>query len=78
MPGLYIYSLGKCLISLKKERKNSMVITYLDAYNPNTKTWTKYNVNTYDEKKQNGSRIVLIYADGENLYTIEERYDAGG
>lgn len=55
-----------------------MVITYLDAYNPNTKTWTKYNVNTYDEKKQNGSRIVLIYADGENLYTIEERYDAGG
>ena len=75
MPGLYIYTLGDGVITLKNERVEQYITTYLDIYYPSENRWEKHNVNVYDSEKISGSALYVLYADGETLYTIEDRYE---
>ena len=75
LPGLYIYTLGDGVITLKNERVEQYITTYLDIYYPSENRWEKHNVNVYDSEKISGSALYVLYADGETLYTIEDRYE---
>ena len=75
LPGLYIYTLGDGVVTLKNELNEQYITTYLDIYYPSENRWEKHNVNVYDSENISGSALYVLYADGETLYTIEDRYE---
>ena len=75
--GVGIFSLKDKPITLKNERQDSHVTTYIDVYDPTTKEWEKHLVNNFDENTKAGSAICVAYADNHSLYTIEDRYQDG-
>lgn len=79
LPGVNVYATEEDIVSLKTSRTNDEIITYIDKYNPETKTWRKISEKAFNESKQSGEAINAICTDGEgNIYSLEDYYDEDG
>ena len=78
LAGLYIYQLSDSVISLKTERNEDIVTTYLELFNAKNETWTRFGVNEFNEELRTGSALYVMYADGDHAFVIQDIYDQSG
>jgi|GEM_PF-3264389 len=78
LPGVNVFSSGKNVVTLKNERANEIITTYLEFYNTDKSTWEKNLVNKFNELSKTGSALYVMYADDTHIYIIQDVYEQNG